>query len=323
MSDVLLVLQRYCSLFVGRRDDYAVQLADGRYRRVGRPFTLQVLRAHLRGTLTAGTYVRDARGRCRFAVFDADMPDGLAVLAQLQRCLADRGLVSYLEASRRGGHLWLFLAEYLLASQLRAWLLPLCPAGVEFYPKQDEGPGYGSLLRLPLGVHRLSGYRYRFLVWDGAQLQPVVPTFAATLSWLADIQRVPVPGSGLPSAAPRGPVAGCTQHTSLARPTGHTWDTGTAPTIRAWGAEQDALQVIGHYIALDASGLGRCPFGWHHQSGQDRHPSFRVYAPAQPGGSCWYCYAWHQGGTLFDFLCQYLGLDARTLWQRIQRGEQF
>src|SRR5690348_11560913 len=71
-------LNAYSSLFVGRRDDYAVQLSTGRYKRARKPLTKVDLYDHLIGRRTYGSYVIDATGRCRFAVVDADSEDGLA-----------------------------------------------------------------------------------------------------------------------------------------------------------------------------------------------------------------------------------------------------
>ena len=42
-------LRLYASLFVGRRDDYALQQETGRYRRTGRPLTYKTLARHLLG----------------------------------------------------------------------------------------------------------------------------------------------------------------------------------------------------------------------------------------------------------------------------------
>src|SRR5207237_7334785 len=130
----------------------ALQQVNGRYLRVGSPLTKIALLNHLDGVESLGTYVIDERGRCRFAVFDADSHNGLDVLLDVQGQLTHDGVPSYLERSRRGGHLWVLLKVSALASHVRSWLLPYCPAGVEFYPKQDEANGFGSLIRLPLAV---------------------------------------------------------------------------------------------------------------------------------------------------------------------------
>jgi hypothetical protein len=318
-------LKCYARLFVGRRNDYAVQQEDGRYRRAGRPLTYTLLEEHLQGVQTLGTYVIDEQGTCRFAVLDADKPDGMTVLVGAQEQLRRDGIPSYLEASRRGCHLWVFCDRLVNASHLRRWLLPSCPAwNVEFYPKQDENHGgYGSLIRLPLGLHRLSGRRYTFFTWqtgDVPRKVPVARSLQDTLAWLSSIQRATVPGEDTLPPLPK--LWGQDSHPSLAKTLGGLTASPTA-TIEDWCRSQDPYVVIGRSVHLDTRGLGCCPFGEHHCDGLDSHPSFRVYRPTRPGGSCWYCYAWGQGGTLFDFLCLYHRLDARTLWHRILAGEVF
>src|SRR5690242_2177212 len=99
----LRVLAARC---IGRRTGYALQQASGRYLRVGSAVTLDVLRGHVAGLHTMGTYLIDEQGSCHFAVFDADSLDGLVQLLAVQRCLAADGVASALEGSRRGGHLW-------------------------------------------------------------------------------------------------------------------------------------------------------------------------------------------------------------------------
>lgn len=295
---------------VGRRSDYAVQQRDGRYFRVKRPVTEAVLARHLAGRMNIGTYVLDEEKRCSFAVFDADQKDGLAVLGKLQADLAEQGFPAYLERSRRGGHLWLFLREPCPASLVRAWLLPFASERrLELFPKQSGGRGIGSLIRLPLGIHQRSGQRYPFLNDD---LQPVAPTVQEQLSWLAQVQRVmPPPGTQLPP--PRTPPAPAFPH-NIDK---HL----SFRSIRDWNATQDPFALIGRYVRLNHNGCGHCPFTDHHAEGRDEHVSFQVFYPQQPGGMCWYCYAWGKGGTAFDFLRYYHRLDAKTLWRQLRAGD--
>src|SRR5207244_5236192 len=138
----------------------------GSYWRVSEPLALPHLAAHFEGRWTLGSYVLDAASHCSFAVFDADQVDGLACLALLSEELLRGGIPTLLEASRRGGHLWVHFVEPTPAAQVRAWLWPSALAfGVELYPKQDAlAPGgSGSLIRLPLGVHRQSRGWYPFV----------------------------------------------------------------------------------------------------------------------------------------------------------------
>ncbi|EFH86286.1 zinc finger CHC2-family protein [Ktedonobacter racemifer DSM 44963] len=309
---------------IGRRNDYAVQRDDGGYLRAGRVLTYDLVQAHLAGQVTLGTYVIDEQGCCRFGVFDCDKRGGLVDLVEVQERLAADGIVSHLEASRRGGHLWVFLASLFSPAQLRRWLLPYCPEGMEFFPKQDSTlAGPGSLVRVPLGVHRLTGERYPFVSLDRSEwfrrLVPVASGVGASLAWLSTVQRVtPLAAVSSPQRehAQEAPKKNTLQKNAaaLTRPTARM-------TIQEWCAQQDALGVIGRYVALDRSGLGCCPFGWHHSDGKDTHPSLWVHEPSKPGGACWYCHTWKQGGSVFDFLRLYYGLEARELWQRIQKGE--
>lgn len=323
-------LDLFIETFISRRDDLARQRDDGRYRRVGHVFEPYHARHHLAGTYTIGSYVIDERGRCRYAVFDADSDNGLEVLQKLQLTLASDTIPSYLELSRRGGHLWIFFAQPAAAHQVRAWLLPYRPLDVELYPLQDEGNGYGSIIRVPLGIHRRSGKRYPFVVPQhaGPGVVPVAPTVQGSLAWLATIQRVAVPVSlqcneiarQCNEIAPRAGTLGNREphtHTSFSLPRMQSPLHQDKLTIREWNALQDPIVFIGRYVQLNSAGVGRCPFSEHH-TGKDEHASFKVYRPGAPGGYCWYCYTWKQGGSVFDFLRYYYGLDAQALWERIQ-----
>jgi hypothetical protein len=309
-------LPTYIDLFVGRRDDYAIQTSSGRYRRAKQPLTTSDVYDHLLGVRTYGTYVIDASGRCRFAVIDADSDDGLDRLWQIQDQLAAQGIASYVERSRRGGHLWIFLTRPAPASQVRAWLLRYCPSDMEFYPKQDEGQGYGSLIRLPLGIHRKSGQRYPFVERGAVGLVNLTQTDEQRVTWLASIRRMDVPQQAKApdqSLARRSPFTPPTPQISR-RPLLQQEPNGSSP-IRQWNANQDPYQVIGRYVSLNENGVGKCPFGEHHTGGKDTQASFNVY---KPGGYCWYCYTWQQGGSVFDFLRYYYHLDTQEMWERIR-----
>ena len=104
--------------------------------------------------------------------------------------------------------MWVHLSQATPASLVRAWLLPYAQAyGVELYPKQDELAigGSGSLIRLPLGIHRRSGGWYPFVQflpsWD---LAPVGQTVVECCAWaIASVERVTVPQEEMAvSAAP-------------------------------------------------------------------------------------------------------------------------
>jgi hypothetical protein len=312
------LIEAYGLLFVHCWSSYAVQQGDGRYWRVNKPITLELLAAHLRGVVTIGTYVLDEDDTCTFAVFDADCEDGLARLAMLADELRQQGISTLLEASRRGGHLWIHIDAPTSAALVRVWLLPFAQAyGMELYPKQDMRlGGVGSLIRLPLGVHRRSRGWYPFLtVAADGSLVPVGQTVEDCCRWAcASVERVTVPmasavsvASGVVNGKPlelSAPVRDAVAHS------GRGW-------IRAWCRAQDVRAVIGRYVVLDRRGMGSCPFKGHHYRG-DVRPSFHVF-PEQD--QCWYCYTWQRGGDLLDFLCLYHGVTVQEGWRRVQAGE--
>ena len=191
------LLSAYASLFVHEWGHYAVQQRSGAYWRVPEPLTLSLLSAHLMGQITLGTYLLDAESSCSFAVFDSDQ--GLECLVVLARELAQQGIPTILEASRRGGHLWVHFVEPTPASVVRSWLLPYAQfLGIELYPKQDvrDVDGSGSLLRLPLGIHRRSRGWYPFLHWSQGELVPVAETIMACCEWVTQhVERVEVPNT--------------------------------------------------------------------------------------------------------------------------------
>jgi len=173
-------------------------------------------------------------------------------------------------------------------------------------------------MRVPFGVHRLTGKRYPFVVWEPSGIFPIATSIQAALVWLEGLEQTGMFDGGA-STPTRTPLDTRQQEKSfsLRSPTTHLAFPGS---IRAWCAAQDPLVVIGRYVVLGSRGQGCCPFGWHHAGGRDEHASFKVYTPGVPGGYCWYCYVWQQGGSVFDFLRYYYGLDVRTLWRQLQEG---
>ena len=311
----LELVAAYASLFVQCWDAYAVQQADGSYWRVGEPLSFSLLSAHLAGRWTLGMYLLDQQSRCAFAVFDADSPDGLARLIKLSEALRRAGISTLLEASRRGGHLWVHLAVPAPAHMVRAWLLPYAAAlGVEFYPKQDvlAPGGSGSLIRLPLGLHRQSRGWYPFLTRSVCgDWIPVGETVMECCAWaVAHVERVTLPDVVV--WASRGEVVA-----SVPEPMASHWSAdGGRGSIRAWCQAQDIVEVIGRYVALDSRGVGSCPFKEHHHRG-DRRPSFQVFGGNDPH---WYCYTWRRAGDLFDFLCLYYQVTPQEAWERLRNG---
>ena len=186
----------YFRLFVNRRaftiQSFSCDPETGRcnyFRPHGSvPLSIAVLRRHLQGEITIALYaINPVTQRCKWMAIDADYPESLRDLLKLQWGLQQEGVEAALEKSRRGGHLWIFAEQPLLARDCRRYIhtlaarldvpirgksrdatakdtVAICAEGIEVFPKQDRlsSTGYGNALRAPLGIHRGSGKRYWF-----------------------------------------------------------------------------------------------------------------------------------------------------------------
>ena len=140
-----------------------------------------VVRMHLNGDITISLYaINPETQRSKWVAIDADFDGALESLFQLQWELKQDGVDAALEQSRRGGHLWIFAAEPLLASECRVYVYNLAlrlgvpvkggglKEGIEVFPRQDrlENGEFGNAIRAPLGVHRKTNRRYWFYEAD-------------------------------------------------------------------------------------------------------------------------------------------------------------
>ena len=306
-------LRRYAGLFCHQREVYAVQKKDGRYVLVRRPITAGLLRRHLEGDVTCGWYALRRDHTLRWVAVDADREDGLEALQQIWERLDSLNLAVYLETSRRGGHLWLFvegMPAWVMRTLMRAVVdgipkefLHQERGAVEIYPRQDEVPvgGVGSLVRGPLGVHRLTGERYYFL--DPAGWQPIGLSLADQLDYLLSFQvnsshQVAEALAGL--ITDRHPPG---RQSRLEAPAGPPFEGGdTLPVLKA--VIGDLYAFVSQYVVLDAGGRGSCPF-----HPPDRHPSFAVNRKE----GYWVCF--HETN---PHTGRYLGGDAIEFYRRLK-----
>src|SRR5262249_20104847 len=151
--------------------------------------------------------------------------------------------------------------------------------GVEVFPKQDSlepKTPVGSLVRGPLGIHRLTGKRYPFV--DAANLEPVSRSVVGTLEYLAEVRplsavqvaeglsellresRRPEPAP-VPEARPAPEPTSEVGRLTLRR----------SPVEQIKEAIDDPYDFISRFVELDEQGRGHCPF-----HPPDVHPSFAV-----------------------------------------------
>ena len=139
--------------------------------------TRETIRRHLEGDITIGLYaINPFTQRCKWVAIDADYENALGDLLKLRRHLAQDRVEAALEMSKRGGHLWIFLATPLLAKECRIYIHDLAARlglpvkgsglaeGIEVFPRHNaiaDGQ-FGNAIRGPLGIHRGANRRFWF-----------------------------------------------------------------------------------------------------------------------------------------------------------------
>ena len=248
-------LVRFLHLFVGREDVHARQWWDerkqqGGYAPVRQALTPSLLRAHLSGSATLGTYVVRIDGTVTSLAVDLDLPKP-ALAAAAGNAAAQSALRQRIEEARlaasaelthlglphvtedsgyKGRHLWAFLERPMLAERVHAFgqrlgqrLRRRCPGvGIEIFPKQGKltGEGLGNLIKLPLGIHLRTGRRALLLddagrpvadPWPLLRSAPRVTEAALLAAWDALRES--------PSEAPAETTAETTGETTALIPT--------------------------------------------------------------------------------------------------------
>lgn len=281
--------------FIHRWDMYPRQLDGGNYICVKKPLTQKHILAHLRGDIIIGTYLLDTESHARFIVIDADDQDQMTQLLATARSLAGDNIPSYLERSRRGGHLWFFFDQPVSGEDARSFGHGVMAThglqGIELYPKQDKlGDGPGSLIRLPFGVHRWDMKRYGFITPYGqplaGRIRDQIPLFLnpKTVSETIFIEFWEI-GTQEPETPEFTPTEAA----------GETLSKSIKEAITV----QD---FVGQYVELTPGGRGYCPFH------DDDHKSFSVNAEK----NYWHCFAGCGGGSVIDFWMKRQRSDFKT-----------
>jgi hypothetical protein len=304
------MLRAWRSRFVNRPQPYAVQQHDGSYRWIHERCELEELAAHLDGDWTLALSSTDAKARSKWLCLDIDAVDVAVVpqLVALRAALAERELPGFVEASRRGGHLWFLLDQAVPAriargvfeqtlNAVRTTGLAIPP--YELYPIATEPGMLGQAVRLPLGIHQLTGYRYPLFDADGLPCaftslrsavqfvldQPRIPAALLRARWQAitDMQAEPADEMGDTAAVHDGSVRVGT-HSPVIR-----WvDRHVSPLdLLADLAPDTELRKVGKGY------LGWCPFHDDRaadEAGRPGTPSFYVVHDRRYGWS-WKCFS--------------------------------
>ncbi|OGD07674.1 hypothetical protein A2899_02930 [Candidatus Amesbacteria bacterium RIFCSPLOWO2_01_FULL_49_25] len=288
------IASEFAKNFVQRWDLKAIQRKDGSYLSIKHPLTHDDILDHLKGEITLGAYVLNPDSMAHFTVMDADDETNFSGLIGVSMVLMARKIPSYIEESRRGGHLWMFFdpMDGWKARSLGNTIAEKFGVTCEVFPKQDKlGEGPGSLIRLPFGVHQKTGKRYGFIDRTGNPLAPTLLEQLKILSYPEKVQLSDVE-SYLPTKKPVNLPGNSIQEGS-----------GTS-----WSQIKEKINIkdfIGQYVELRSSGggaMGKCPFH------DDTHNSFGV----NEKGNYWHCFAGCGGGSVIDFYMKLKGVDFKT-----------
>lgn len=183
----------YLALFAGRTDAYSVwhgTPTDGSWSAVREELTTDLIHAGLtRAGSPVSGYMTTTDSTCHVMAIDFDTEVGLAQADLVAGTMTTAGAPAYVEASRRGAHLWATLSDPVPAKvarrALRQWLresdlpdddpkIELRPGSDEVYPDNDGRVGLGHCLRLPMMPHPVTGARWPLVGPGGEKLGSTV-----------------------------------------------------------------------------------------------------------------------------------------------------
>jgi hypothetical protein len=284
-AEVYRVAEGLSKTFIQRWDLFPQQEEDGRYRCYHEPLTMDHMVSHLRGEITLGAYLLDPNNQTRYVVLDADEDGEFDAL----RWMASQ-IPSYLETSRRGGHLWVLFDQPIpgkYAKKFGQGLLKEMNVDMEVFPKQGVSKGPGSLVRMPFGIHRKTGERYPFIRPNGQWLG----------KWTDQMEVLMKPQTvGMDLIEQFMPKK---EPTPMKEPSASEklWDQVKGKT--------PVYDFIRGFVQLKEMGniaVGNCPFH------DDEHPSFSVNIEE----NYWHCFAGCGGGSIIDFWMKWNDSDFYT-----------
>ena len=196
-------IKKLMELFRGRDDRYAVEHIDKDQQRGFFPkmavLDQEVWRKHLKGEWTVGQYLVTKAGTVHYALLDVDIQKNKWVMVSgideerqkwLQRAFNEAikiyhaarqlAVAGYLEESgRRGYHVWFFFEEAIpmgMAYEFFDRIFEMIGKSEEFitverFPnsKQMRENQLGQLIKLPFGIHHLTGNYSKFVQENGKE----------------------------------------------------------------------------------------------------------------------------------------------------------
>jgi hypothetical protein len=278
-NELFITAEAMGKTFVNRQDCFAVQTEAGQYYSVKDALTVHHIERHLKGEVTLGVYLLGQDTKAKYAVIDADDEENFERAMKARENLP---FPSYMESSRRGGHLWFFFEEPIEGKTAKNFGLEIAKkflVEAEVYPKQAESAGPGSCIRLPFGIHKKAGERYPFVGLGNWRQQ-----FDA----LSNPVKIPI--SEVLKYQYREPERKTFKPLS-----------GDLPLWEKVKRQITVAEMAEQYVDLNSSGVGKCPFH------DDQNPSFSVNADE----NYWNCFSGCGGGSVIDFWMKLNDMDFR------------
>jgi len=265
--------------FYGNPDTYVTQRADGGYHRVSEKYNEKVIQNHLAGKITASFYPLLDK-ETKVIVFDADDPIesefntvGQRTIELCKILTSER--VKYIVewSGRRGYHIWVFFDGLVNAKEAFSWAQSVVAkvnsfifGPIEIMPTTG---GLGHAIKLPLGIHRKTGKRSRFVI--ASTLEQFVPE--SHPKWL-DIQLALLKSTGFNEASKLSELS----YNKLSFDTSRFKSIPTSIDLGIWAAYHDNFELSSRYCRMS------CKCGAHIRG--DKDPSLVVYFDAPGKAHC-------------------------------------
>jgi hypothetical protein len=271
MDDTLhQAAEQYLLTFAGRADAYSVWAHD-QWRALRKPLTPEVVLTAFQTGVPISGYVLAPDSTSHLAVLDIDREDGLTLGRQVVTYVhRDLKGVAYVEASRRGSHIWIIMdgsrPGILIRTALKQLIiesgLPDDPK-IELRPASDrlsDADSLGHCIRMATMPHPTTGKRYVLVSGDGEKLPSkivdmMIEVQCCPVEVIDDLaSRGPAPKIGPPPKGLRYPYG---------EPVAHDDDESASEILRdLWGAVDAAPNKLIH-----------CPTGTH---GSHKTPSLHI-----------------------------------------------
>ena len=184
-------IKLFLKLFRGRDDAFARQWHDRKHEKQGyipvrHSLMPTDINDHLSGRRTYGIYLLDNHNRVHTGVIDIDLKksfrnpeqykkerdtirrESIYIHQRIEELARKHKLTCIAEVSGgKGYHFWFPAAKPVAASVMRLALMQITHDlnddvscfQIEIFPKQDvrTGKGFGNLVKLPMGIHRVTG----------------------------------------------------------------------------------------------------------------------------------------------------------------------